>query len=168
MCLSRGKGPPSSVSGQRPVTPSPRSQRLAANWASGSWLADPRADDPADQLRREISPRGKRPGERPFQLSWLFKNSLCFSGFILEQNGKLVALEIKSSSQASPSDASGLHALKGVLKKSESLVCSVVLHTGKARPLDRDIFALLWSLMVKDCNLPIRIFVFKITHPRKV
>ena len=70
--------------------------------------------------------------------------------FILEENGKLVAIEIKSSSQVSPSDASGIHALKGVLKKSHSLVCSVVLHAGKARPLDKDIFALPWGWMVKD------------------
>lgn len=70
--------------------------------------------------------------------------------FILEQNGKLVALEIKSSSQVSPSDASGIQALKGALKKSHGLVCGVVLYAGKARPLDQDIFALPWGWMVKD------------------
>ena len=70
--------------------------------------------------------------------------------FVLKQSGKLVVLEIESSSQVSPSDASGIHALKGVLKKSQSLVCSVVLHAGKARPLDQDIFALPWGWMVKD------------------
>ena len=70
--------------------------------------------------------------------------------FLLEQHGKLVALEIKSSSQVSSSDASGIHALKAVLKKNQSLVCSVVLHAGKARPLDQDIFALPWGWMVKD------------------
>ena len=70
--------------------------------------------------------------------------------FILEQDGKLVAIEIKSGSQVSLSDASGIHALKGMLKKSHSLVCGVVLHAGKARPLDEDVFALPWSWMVKD------------------
>ena len=70
--------------------------------------------------------------------------------FILEQNGRIVALEIKSSSQVSPSDASGIQAFKGMLKKSQSLACGVVLHAGKARPLDKDVFALPWGWMVKD------------------
>ena len=70
--------------------------------------------------------------------------------FLLEQNGKLVAIEIKSSSQVSSSDASGILAFKSVLKKSHSLVCGVVLHAGKARPLDKDIVALPWGWMVKD------------------
>jgi hypothetical protein len=70
--------------------------------------------------------------------------------FILEQNGKLVAIEIKSSSQVSMSDAAGIQALKGALKKSHNLVCGVVLHAGKARPLDKDILALPWGWMVKD------------------
>ncbi len=70
--------------------------------------------------------------------------------FLLEQNGKLVAIEIKSSSQVSPSDASGILAFKSVLKKSHSLVCGVVLHAGKARPLDKDVFALPWGWLVRD------------------
>lgn len=70
--------------------------------------------------------------------------------FILEQNGKLVAIEIKSSSQVSLSDTAGIQSFKGMLKKSPSLVCGVVLHAGKARPLDKDVFALPWGWMVKD------------------
>jgi uncharacterized protein len=70
--------------------------------------------------------------------------------FILEQSGRLVAIEIKSGSQVSLSDASGIQTLKGVLKKSHSLVCGVVLHAGKARSLDKDVFALPWGWMVKD------------------
>jgi predicted AAA+ superfamily ATPase len=70
--------------------------------------------------------------------------------FILEQSGKLVAIEIKSGSQVSLSDASGIQTLKGALKKSQRLVCGVVLHAGKARPLDQDIFALPWGWMVKE------------------
>ncbi len=70
--------------------------------------------------------------------------------FILGQNGKLVAIEIKSSSQVSPSDTSGIQALKSVLKKSHSLVRGAVLHAGKARPLDKDVFALPWSWMVRE------------------
>jgi hypothetical protein len=70
--------------------------------------------------------------------------------FILEQSGKRVAIKIKSGRQASPSDAAGIQTLKGMLKKSHPLVCGVVLHTGKARPLDQDVFALPWGWMVKD------------------
>jgi uncharacterized protein len=70
--------------------------------------------------------------------------------FILEQNGKLVAIEIKSSSQVSLSDTAGIQSFKGMLKKSHRLVCGVVLHAGKARPLDKDVFALPWGWMVKD------------------
>ncbi len=70
--------------------------------------------------------------------------------FILEQNGKLVAIEIKSSSQVSLSDTAGIQSFKGMLQKSRSLVCGVVLHAGKARPLDKDVFALPWGWMVKD------------------
>jgi predicted AAA+ superfamily ATPase len=70
--------------------------------------------------------------------------------FILEQNGKLVAIEIKSGSQVTLSDAAGIQALKGALKKSHSLVCGVVLHAGTARPLAKDVFALPWGWLVND------------------
>ena len=70
--------------------------------------------------------------------------------FILEQDGKLVAIEIKAGSQVSLPDASGIHALKGMLKKSHGLACGVVLHAGKARPLGKDVFALPWGWIVKD------------------
>lgn len=70
--------------------------------------------------------------------------------FLLEQNGKLVAIEIRSSSQVSPADASGILAFKSVLKKSHSLVCGVVLHAGKARPLDKEVFAIPWGWLVRE------------------
>ena len=66
--------------------------------------------------------------------------------FILEQNGELVAIEIKSSSQVTLSDAAGIHALKRVLEKSHKLVCGVVLHAGTARPLAEEVFALPWGV----------------------
>ncbi len=68
----------------------------------------------------------------------------------MEQNGKLVAIEIKSGSQVSLSDASSIQTLKSALKKSHRLVRGVVLHAGKARPLDQDLFALPWGWMVKE------------------
>ena len=68
--------------------------------------------------------------------------------FILEQNGKLVALEIKSGSTVTGSDAAGIRAFRDSLKKKPILVRSVVLHAGQSRPIDTDIFALPWGWMV--------------------
>jgi len=69
--------------------------------------------------------------------------------FILEQNGKLVALEIKSGSTVTSSDASGIRAFRESLNKTQILVRSVVLHAGReGRPLDTGILALPWGWMV--------------------
>ena len=68
--------------------------------------------------------------------------------FILEQDGKLVALEIKASSQVTVRDASGIHAFRAALKRKPALVRGVVLHAGKARPLDATNIALPWGWMV--------------------
>ena len=67
---------------------------------------------------------------------------------ILEQNGKLVALEIKAGSTVTSSDAAGIRAFRDSLKKKASLVRSVVLHAGQGRPLDTDLLALPWGWMV--------------------
>ncbi len=48
--------------------------------------------------------------------------------FILEETGKLVALEIKAGSQITTSDATGIRALRDDLKRKGSLVRGVVLH----------------------------------------
>jgi predicted AAA+ superfamily ATPase len=68
--------------------------------------------------------------------------------FILEQEGKLVALEIKVGSQVTMSDAAGIRAFRNSLKRKMTLVRGVVLHAGKARPLDNDDVALSWGWMV--------------------
>lgn len=69
--------------------------------------------------------------------------------FILEQNGELVALEIKSGSTVTSSDASGIRAFRDSLNKTQILVRSVVLHAGReGRPLDTGILALPWGWMV--------------------
>lgn len=69
--------------------------------------------------------------------------------FVLEQNGKLVALEIKSGSTVTSSDASGIRAFRDSLNKTQILVRSVVLHAGReGRPLDTGILALPWGWMV--------------------
>jgi predicted AAA+ superfamily ATPase len=68
--------------------------------------------------------------------------------FILEQDGQWVLLEIKTSSQVTASDTSGIQAFRDSLKRKPALVRGVVLHAGKARPLDTGNFALPWGWMV--------------------
>jgi hypothetical protein len=67
---------------------------------------------------------------------------------ILEEEGKFVALEIKAGSQVDMSDAIGIRAFRDSLKRKASLVRGVVLHAGKARPLDAADIALPWGWMV--------------------
>ncbi len=68
--------------------------------------------------------------------------------FILEQEGKLVALEIKTGSTVTSSDAAGIRAFRDSLKKNQHLARGVVLHAGQGRPLDTDMLALPWVWMV--------------------
>ena len=68
--------------------------------------------------------------------------------FILEEAGKFVALEIKASSQVTANDATGIRAFREDLKRKSSIVRGVVLHSGKARPLEEGILALPWGWMV--------------------
>ena len=67
--------------------------------------------------------------------------------FILEEAGKFVALEIKASSQVTANDTTGIRAFREDLKRKSSLVRGVVLHSGKARPLEEGILALPWGWM---------------------
>lgn len=68
--------------------------------------------------------------------------------FILEEDGHLVALEIKAGSTVSSSDAAGIRAFRESLKRKSILARGVVLHAGSARPLDDGIVALPWAWMV--------------------
>ncbi len=68
--------------------------------------------------------------------------------FILEQDGKLVALEIKAGSIVTGADAAGIRAFRDSLKNKSVLARGAVLHAGPARPLDTDILALPWGWMV--------------------
>jgi hypothetical protein len=68
--------------------------------------------------------------------------------FVLEEAGKFVALEIKASSQVTANDATGIRAFREDLKRKSSLVRGVVLHSGKARPLEDGVLALPWGWMV--------------------
>jgi predicted AAA+ superfamily ATPase len=72
--------------------------------------------------------------------------------FILEQDRKLVALEIKTSSQVTSSDTSGIRAFRDSLRQKASLVRGVVLNAGKARPLDVNDMALPWGWMVPSSS----------------
>lgn len=71
--------------------------------------------------------------------------------FILEQDGKLVALEIKTGSQVNANDTGGILAFRDSLKRKASLVRGVVLHAGPARPLTANDLALPWGWMVPKC-----------------
>ncbi|MDD2706973.1 MAG: ATP-binding protein [Verrucomicrobiae bacterium] len=68
--------------------------------------------------------------------------------FVLEQDGRLVAMEIKSTSQVTGNDVSGIRAFQDSLKSKTSLIRGVVLNAGKARPLDAGAVALPWGWMV--------------------
>jgi uncharacterized protein len=72
--------------------------------------------------------------------------------FILEEAGKLVALEIKAGSQVTTGDLIGIRAFRDALKRKASLVRGVVLHSGKSRPLDTDDIALPWGWMVPEAQ----------------
>ena len=69
--------------------------------------------------------------------------------FILEEAGKLVALEIKVGIQVT-GDLIGIQAFRDALKRKASLVRGVILHSDKARPLDADDIALPWGWMVPE------------------
>ena len=68
--------------------------------------------------------------------------------FILEKDGVLVALEIKTSQQVSPSDTNGLAAFRQSLGHGRRLQCGAVLHGGAARSLGQGFFALPWGWLV--------------------
>ncbi|MCW5557376.1 MAG: ATP-binding protein [Verrucomicrobiae bacterium] len=88
-----------------------------------------------DPLRRRLHFWRDRPGHEV--------------DFILEQDGKLVAFEVKAGSVVTSSDAAGLRAFRDSLKKGQSLVRGVVLHggQGQGRPLETNILALPWGWM---------------------
>ncbi|MGC8551433.1 MAG: ATP-binding protein [Phycisphaerae bacterium] len=68
--------------------------------------------------------------------------------FILEQQGKLVAIEIKSSRQAALDDTRGILAFRGNLGRSAGFCNGVVLYAGEARPMGEKLYALPWHWLV--------------------
>ncbi len=72
--------------------------------------------------------------------------------FVLEQDGALVALELKASRQVSPSDAAGIAAFRTGLGKGGRFKCGAVLHAGDARPMGEDLYALPWNWLVPSRN----------------
>jgi uncharacterized protein len=87
-----------------------------------------------DPLRRKLHFWRDRPGHEV--------------DFLLEQDGELVALEIKTGSTVKTSEATGIRAFRDSLKKNQRLARGVVLHAGQGRPLDTGILALPWGWMV--------------------
>jgi len=71
--------------------------------------------------------------------------------FVLEEDGVLVALELKLSAQVASSDAKGITAFRDALKKKGMLRRSIVLHGGiESRILGDNLFALPWGWMVPN------------------
>jgi predicted AAA+ superfamily ATPase len=68
--------------------------------------------------------------------------------FILERDGQLVAVEIKTGSTVTNVDGAGIRAFRDSLRKHQQLVRGVVLHAGQARPLDTHIVGLPWGWML--------------------
>jgi hypothetical protein len=63
--------------------------------------------------------------------------------FVLEQDGAVVALEVKSGSQVYPADLTGLLAFRKSLARKDDVIRSAVLFDGPAaRSLGEDLFAL--------------------------
>ena len=72
--------------------------------------------------------------------------------FVLEQDGELVALEVKASKQVTPSDSAGLVAFRSGLGKDRNFKLGVVLHSGEARPLGDSLCALPWNWFMPPEN----------------
>jgi predicted AAA+ superfamily ATPase len=71
--------------------------------------------------------------------------------FVLEKDGRFVALEIKASKQVNPSDASGIQALRASMRNKGVLVRGAVLHGGsESRRLSSHDLALPWGWIVPE------------------
>ena len=68
--------------------------------------------------------------------------------FVLEKNGALVALEVKTARQVSLADASGIEAFRHSLRDGKRFKRGVVLNAGAARTLGDRLLALPWSWLV--------------------
>jgi predicted AAA+ superfamily ATPase len=69
--------------------------------------------------------------------------------FVLENNGVLVALEIKAASQVTPADVIGLQAFQHSLSADQRLARGVILYGGRqARPLGENRCALPWGWLL--------------------
>jgi hypothetical protein len=68
--------------------------------------------------------------------------------FILERDGRLVALEIKASQQVTPADGDGIIAFRQGLGTGSRFQRGVVLHAGAARPLGQGLLALPWGWLL--------------------
>ena len=89
-----------------------------------------------------------RAGPAPRKLDFWLDRPGHEVDFILEQDGELVALEIKTSSTGTSSDAAGLRAFRDSLKKNHHLARGIVLRARQGRPLDNDVTVLPWGWMV--------------------
>lgn len=108
---------------------------LASRLDQGFWLEQ--AIFQSLQSWRSIDPGGRK-------LYFWRDRSGREVDFVLEKDGVLVALEIKLSQQATPSDADGIAAFRQNLGKGRHFRCGAVLHAGSARSLGQELWALPW------------------------
>jgi predicted AAA+ superfamily ATPase len=131
------------------------------------WQERPDGLEPLDRLFERDFALGDWPEEAGDWQGWLLRGGfpsalsapsdearkLWFAGYVqtyLEEDGVLVALEIKASQQVSPSDADGIVAFRQGLGQSRRFQCGAVLHAGAARPLGQGLWALPWNWLVPE------------------
>jgi uncharacterized protein len=108
---------------------------LANRLDQGFWLEQ--AVFQSLQSWRSLDPAGRK------LYFWLDRSGREVD-FVLEKDGVLVALEVKTSQQVTPSDTNGLVAFRESLGKSRRFQCGVVLHAGCARSLGQSLWVLPW------------------------
>jgi hypothetical protein len=69
--------------------------------------------------------------------------------FLLEQDGKPAALDVKTGSTVTSSGAAGIRAFRDALQKNQNLGRGAALLAGQARLLDTDSLALPWGWMAR-------------------
>lgn len=115
------------------ATPSPATRPDAGFWLEQTLFQTFQSWRALDPLQRRIHYWRDRAGREV--------------DFILEQEGRLVGLEVKAGSVVTADDMGGLNAFRASLKHPEVLVRGVVLHSGSARALGENSLALPWGWM---------------------
>lgn len=112
---------------------------IEARFDSGHWLEQ--AIHQTLQTWRSIDPMKRK-------IYYWRDRKGAEADFILENQGKLVALEIKASDTVGAKDAEGLEAFRKALGRKKGLIRTAVLYGGKeSRALGEETWALPWRWM---------------------